>query len=49
MGLDWLIRWIEHFGPDHGLGVTDLHRLRELSRPKPGRAARVPDVVPDLR
>jgi hypothetical protein len=49
MGLDWLIRWIEHFGPDHGLGVKDLQRLRELSQPKPGRAARVPDVVPDLR
>jgi hypothetical protein len=26
MGLDWLIRWIEHFGPHHGLGVKDLHR-----------------------
>jgi hypothetical protein len=49
MGLDWLIRWIEHFGPGHGLGVTDLQRLRELSHPKPGPVARVPDVVPDLR
>ena len=49
MGLDWLIRWIEHFGREHGLGVTDLQRLRELSQPKPGPAARVPDVIPDLR
>ena len=36
MGLEWLIPWIEHFGPDHGLGVTDLKRLRELANPKPG-------------
>ena len=49
MGLDWLIRWIEHFGTDHALGANDLQRLRELSRPKPGPAARAPDVVPDLR
>jgi hypothetical protein len=46
MGLDWLIRWIEHFDRGHGLGVTDLRRLRELSQPKPGPVARVPDVVP---
>jgi len=49
MGLDWLIRWIEHYGREHGLGAVDLQRLRELSQPKPGPAARVPDVVPDLR
>jgi hypothetical protein len=49
MGLDWLIPWIEHFDRGHGLGVTDLQRLRELSQPKPGPVARVPDVVPDLR
>ena len=49
MGLDWLIRWIQHFGREHGLSVQDLRRLRELSQPKPGPAARVPDVVPDLR
>jgi hypothetical protein len=49
MGLDWLIPWIEHFGREHGLSVTDLQRLRELSRPKPRPAAGVPDVVPDLR
>ena len=48
MGLDWLIPWIEHFDRGHGLGVTDLQRLRELSQPKPGPVARVPDVVPDL-
>ena len=48
MGLEWLIPWIEHFGPGHGLGVTDLKRLRQLANPKPGPVARVPDVVPDL-
>ena len=48
MGLESLIAWIEHFGTDHGLGITDLRRLRELATPKPGPVARAPDVVPDL-
>ena len=48
MGLESLIAWIEHFGTDHGLGITDLKRLRELATPKPGPVARAPDVVPDL-
>ncbi len=48
MGPEWLIGWIEHFSPSHGLGVEDLERLRELSKPKPGALPRVPDVVPDL-
>ncbi len=48
MGLESLIAWIEHFGPDHGLGISDLKRLRELATPKPGPIARAPDVVPDL-
>ena len=48
MGLEWLIAWIEHFGPGHGLGVTDLKRLRQLANPKPRPAARMPDVIPDL-
>ena len=48
MGLESLIAWIEHFGTDHGLGITDLRRLRELATPKPGPIARAPDVVPDL-
>jgi hypothetical protein len=48
MGLESLIAWIEHFGTDHGLGITDLKRLRELAAPKPGPIARAPDVVPDL-
>jgi hypothetical protein len=48
MGLDWLIRWIEHFDRGHGLGITDLNRLRELASPQPGPVARTPDVVPDL-
>ena len=48
MGLESLIAWIKHFGTDHGLGITDLRRLRELATPKPGPIARAPDVVPDL-
>jgi hypothetical protein len=48
MGLESLIAWIEHFGTDHGLGITDLKRLRELATPKPGPITRAPDVVPDL-
>ena len=48
MGLESLIAWIEHFGTDHGLGIADLTRLRELATPKPGRIAPAPDVVPDL-
>jgi hypothetical protein len=48
MGLEWLIPWIEHFGTDHGLGITDLNHLRELATPKPGPVAPTPDVVPDL-
>jgi hypothetical protein len=48
MGLESLIAWIEHFGTDHGLGITDLKRLRELATPKPSPVARAPDVVPDL-
>jgi hypothetical protein len=36
MGLDWLIRWLEHFGPENGLGVKDLERLRELAGPRWG-------------
>jgi len=48
MGLESLIAWIEHFGTDHGLGVSDLRRLRELAAPKPGLVPRAPDVVPDL-
>ena len=48
MGREWLISWIEHFEPGHGLGVTDLERLRQLANAKPGPVTRVPDVVPDL-
>ena len=39
MGLDWLIRWLEHFECDNGLGVQDLERLRELAGPRWGRPA----------
>jgi len=48
MGLQSLIPWIEHFGDDHGLGATDIERLRELATPHATRIRRVPDVVPDL-
>jgi len=48
MGLESLIAWIEYFGTDHGLGISDLRRLRELATPKPGPIVRAPDVVPDL-
>ena len=39
MGLDWLIRWLERFGPEDGLGVKDLEHLRELVGPWWGRPA----------
>ena len=48
LGLDWLIRWLEHFGPDHGLGVRDIERLRALAEPQAHPRQRVRDVVPDL-
>ncbi|MGH2859714.1 MAG: hypothetical protein ACRDMJ_19740 [Solirubrobacteraceae bacterium] len=37
IGLNWLIAWLEHFGPEHGLGVEDLERLRALAGPRWGR------------
>jgi len=37
MGLDWVIRWLEHFGPEHGLGATDIERLRARAGPHWGR------------
>ena len=49
MSLGWLVRWIEHFSPEHGLGVKDVERLRVLANPRrdtPPR--RVPEAVPDL-
>jgi hypothetical protein len=33
MGLDWVIPWIEHFGTEHGLGVTDVERFNALAGP----------------
>jgi hypothetical protein len=33
MGLDWVIRWLEHFGPEHGLGARDIERLRAMAGP----------------
>jgi len=37
VGLASLIRWLQHFGPENGLGVKDLERLRELAGPRWGR------------
>jgi hypothetical protein len=37
MGLDWVTRWLEHFGPEHGLGATDIERLRAMAGPHWGR------------
>jgi hypothetical protein len=37
MGVEWLLRWLEHFGPENGIGVKDLERLRELAGPRWGR------------
>ena len=49
MGLDWVIRWLEHFGNDHGLGVADIERFNALSGPHWGRpTAPVPPGIPDL-
>jgi hypothetical protein len=36
MRLNWVIRWLEHFDPEHGLGVKDIERLRELAGPRWG-------------
>jgi hypothetical protein len=50
MGLNWVIPWIEHFEPEHGLGVKDIKRLRELAGPHWERGvtdlpvALVPDI-----
>ena len=37
MGLNSVIPWLEHFGPEHGLGVEDIQRVRELAGPHWGR------------
>ena len=44
MGVNWVIPWLEHFGPEHGLGVKDIARLRELAGPRWGRG--VTDLPP---
>jgi hypothetical protein len=49
MGLDWVIPWLEHFGPEQGLGVEDVARLNALAGPHWGRpTAPVPPGVPDV-
>lgn len=51
MGLNWVIPWLEHFGPEHGLGVKDIARLREFAGPRWGRGVTdLPssELVPDM-
>ena len=49
MGREWLIRWIEHFGPEHAFNAGDIQRLRALAeRRREGPPPRVPDAVPDI-
>ena len=49
MGREWLIRWIEHFGPQHAFAAGDIQRLRALAdRRRDGPPPRVPDAVPDI-
>jgi hypothetical protein len=49
MGREWLIRWIEHFGPQHAFAAGDIQRLRALTdRRRDAPPPRVPDVVPDI-
>jgi hypothetical protein len=52
MGLNWVIPWLEHFGPERGLGVKDIARLRELAGPRWGRGVTdLPQsaLVPEMR
>ena len=51
MGLNSVIPWLEHFGPEHGLGVEDIQRVRELAGPHWGRGVTdlpASALVPDL-
>ena len=49
MGREWLIRWIEHFSPQHAFAAGDIQRLRALAdRRRDAPPPRVPDVVPDI-
>ena len=44
MGLKWAIPWLEHFGPEHGLGVKDIELLNEMGGPRWGHG--VTDLPP---
>jgi hypothetical protein len=49
MGLDWVIAWLEHFGPDHGLSVEDVERFNALAGPHWDRpVARGVPAIPDI-
>jgi hypothetical protein len=47
LGVDWLVRWMEHFGHQHGLSVKDIDRFRALATPDWSRpVAPVPPGIP---
>jgi hypothetical protein len=47
LGIDWLIRWMEHFGHQHGLGTDDISHFRAISKPDWTRpVAPVPPGIP---
>jgi len=49
MGLDWVIPWLENFGPDHGLSVRDVERFNALAGPHWERpVARTVPGIPDV-
>ena len=49
MGLNWLIRWMQHFGHEHGLGVEDIARFRATAGPNWSRPVKPgPPGVPDF-
>ena len=39
LGGDSVIEWLQHFGPAHGLGTTDLEHFDQLSKPNWLKAA----------
>ena len=51
MGLNSVIPWLRHFGSEHGLGVEDIRRVRELAGPHWGEGVTdlpASALVPDL-
>jgi hypothetical protein len=49
MGLNWVIPWLQHFGPDHGLSVKDVERFNALAGPHWDQpVARGVPAIPDI-